>query len=128
GFSVVSQFFSSRADEHVSYEVSLPCHFHDETYFHTSSGVGTTEGINNKQTLAAQLLNSFSFQVSPSFFRARFVVVFVFFRSPPYRILAGFIHYEEFIFRRTTGIDTCHYIYSTQFSYLTFFKTFQTWF
>ena len=42
------------------------------------------------------------------------------------RILAGFVHYKEFIFRRTSGIDTSHYVHSTKFSYLTFFEAFQT--
>ncbi len=111
-FSVVSKFFSSRADEHVSYEVSLPSYFHNETYFHTSSFVSTTESINNEQTFAGKLFYSFSFQVSPSFFSTWFVVVFVIFRSPPYRISRSFILNEEFIFRRTTGIDTCHHVHS----------------
>ena len=83
-FSVSFQFFSSRADEHVSYEMSLPSHFHDETYFHTSCSISTAECINNEQTLAAQLFYSFRLQVSPSFFSTRFVIVFIFVRSPPY--------------------------------------------
>ena len=83
-FSVSFQFFSSRADEHVSYEVSPPSYFHDETYFHTSCSISTAECINNEQTLAAQLFYCFRLQVSPSFFSTRFVIVFIFVRSPPY--------------------------------------------
>ena len=111
-FSIASKFFCSRTDKHVSYEVSLPSYFHDETYFHTSSFVSTTESINNEQTFAGKLFYSFSFQVSPSFFSTWFVIVFIFFGSPPYRISRSFILNEEFIFRRTTGIDTCHHVHS----------------
>ena len=67
-FSVVSKFFSCRADEHVSYEVCLPSYFHDETYFHASTFVSTTESINNEQAFVRKFFNGFSFQVSPSFF------------------------------------------------------------
>ena len=56
----------------------LPCHFHDETNFQTSTFVCTTESIHHEQTLTAQLLHSLSLQVSPSFFRARLVVVLIF--------------------------------------------------
>ena len=125
-FSVSFQFFSSRADEHVSYEMSLPSYFHDETYFHTSCSISTAECINNEQTLAAQLFYSFRLQVSPSFFSTRFVIVFIFVRSPPYWIFRSFILNEEFIFRRTTCVNTSHYVYSTQFSNLSFFETFQS--
>ncbi|EJX09223.1 hypothetical protein EVA_02703 [gut metagenome] len=125
-FTVVGQFFFSRTDEHVLHKVSLPCYFHDETHFQTSSRVCTTESIHYEQTFAAQLFHSFSLQVSPSFFRTRFVVVLVFIRSPPYCIFASFIVNKEFIFRRTSSINTSHYVHSIQFCYLTFFEAFQT--
>ena len=126
GFAVVGQFFFCRTDEHVLYEVCLPCYFHDETYFQTSSGVGAAECIHNEQTLAGELLNGFGLQVGPSCFGAGLVVVLVSVRSPPYSVLAGFVINEEFIFRRTAGVDTSHYVYCAQFCYLAFFVAFQT--
>ena len=128
GFTVVSQFFIGRTDKHVLHEVSLPCNLHDETNFQTSSGVSAAESIHYEQSLSRKFFNGFGFQIGPSCFRARFVVVFIFIGSPPDSIFAGFIHHKEFILRRTTGINTCHYIHSTEFSYLTSFITFQSCF
>jgi len=128
GFAVVSQFFIGRTDKHVLHEVSLPCNLHDETNFQTSSGVSAAESIHYEQSLSRKLFNGFGFQIGPSCFRARLVVVLIFIGSPPDSIFAGFIHHKEFILRRTTGINTCHYIHSTEFSHLTSFITFQSCF
>ena len=128
GLAVVGQFFFGRTNEHIFYEVSLPSNFHDETYFQTGSGVSTAESIHHEQSFARKFFNGFGFQVGPSCFGARFVVVFIFIGSPPDSVLAGFIHNKEFIFGRTTGVDSSHYIHSAEFSYLTFFITFQSCF
>ena len=125
GFAVVFQFFCRRTDEHVGHEVCLPCHFHDEAHFQAGSSVSAAECVDHEQTLAAEFLHGFSLQVGPSLFRARLVVILIFVRSPPHGVLACLVVYEEFVFRRTAGVDTSHYIYCTQFCHLTFFITFQ---
>ena len=122
----VFQLFFRRTDEHVSYEVSLPCNFHDETNFQTSSFVSTAITVNNEQFLVWQFFCSQVFQYIPSFCSYRLVIVFIFFRSPPYSVFTCSVFYQEFIFRRTTSVDTSHYVYCTQFSFLTFFEAFQT--
>ena len=106
--------------------MSLPSNFHDETQFQARVRISTAECINNIQFLVRKFFSCQFFNGFPAFFVYRFVVVFIFVRSPPYCIFAGSIFNEEFIFRRTTGVNTCHYVYSAQFSYLTFFKAFQT--
>ena len=127
-FTEVSQFFSCRTDEHVCYEVSLPCYFHDEAQFQARVFVSSAESVNNEQSFVRKFFSCQIFHSCPTFSVNWFVVVFVFFRSPPYCIFAGFVFYEEFIFRRTSCINASHYVYSAHVSYLAFFKTFQTWF
>ena len=53
------------------------------------------------------------------------VIILIFIRSPPYGISGIVIFYDEFVFRGTTGVDTCHNVDSTKFADLSFFKTFQ---
>ena len=54
------------------------------------------------------------------------VVIFVFIRGPPYCIFGILINYDELVFWRTPCVFTSHDIDSTQFTYLSLFKTFQT--
>ena len=44
----------------------------------------------------------------------------IFFRIPPYGIVRIGIVNDEFVLRRTSGVDTGHYINSAKFSFLTF--------
>ena len=55
------------------------------------------------------------------------VVVFVLVRSPPYSIFGVLINNDEFIFWRTSGVDTSHNVNSTKLADLTFFVAFQLW-
>ncbi|OPZ95303.1 MAG: hypothetical protein BWY72_02178 [Bacteroidetes bacterium ADurb.Bin416] len=48
-FTVIGQFVVRRTNEHIGYEVSLPCHFHDEAHFHAGIFVGAAERIDNVQ-------------------------------------------------------------------------------
>ena len=49
------------------------------------------------------------------------VIILVLIRSPPYSVLRLVIHNDEFVFRRTTGVDTCHNVHCTKLTNLAFF-------
>ena len=83
----VLQFLSCGADEHVSYEVSLPCYLYDEAHSHASFLVGTTETINYEETLVREFLLSDFLNGCPSLLRSGFVVVGIFGSSPPNSVL-----------------------------------------
>jgi len=53
------------------------------------------------------------------------VVVLVLIACPPYSVLRVLINNDIFVFRRTSGVNTCHYVYSAKFADLTLFVTFQ---
>ena len=122
----VFQFFSSRFDEHVCYKVSLPSNLNDETDCHTGVFVGTAESIYYEQSLVRQFFDSQCFYSIPCFLSSRMVVVFIFICCPPYSVFGILIFYDKFVFRRTTCVDTSHNVDSTQFTFLAFFKAFQS--
>ena len=121
----VSEFFFGRTDKHVGHEVSLPCYFYDEANSHTSVGVSTAECVNYKKLLIWKFLLCDFLNVCPSFFCHWVVIVLVTLSCPPYGVLWGFIHNDILVFRRTTGVDTCHYVYGAKFCVLTYFIAFE---
>ena len=123
GFAVVLEFLFGRTDEHVLNEMSLPCHFADEADFQTGIFVGSAESVYNIEVLVGEFFYSQVFYHLPCILGNGFVVVFVKVRSPPDSVFGGIVHNEEFIFRRTAGVNACHYVYGAEFGFLSFFKT-----
>ena len=122
GFEVF-EFFFRRLNEHVGYEVSLPGDFDDETYSHTSVFVRAAESVYHEQTLVRKFFYRERFNGVPRFFRGGVVVVLVRVGRPPNGVFGVVVYYDKFIFGRTTGINTRHNVYCTEFAYLTFFVT-----
>ena len=114
---------SGGADEHVLYEMCLPCHLHDEADLLTGVLVGAAEGIHHVELLAGKLLGSEVLEDFPGLLGHGLVVILVCIRSPPYGVLGGLVHYEKFIFRRASGVDTGHYVYGTELCQLSFLIT-----
>ena len=56
------------------------------------------------------------------------VIILIFVRCPPYGVFRILIHYDIFVFRRTSGINTCHNVNSAKLADLSFFKALKTWF
>ena len=106
--------------------MSLPCNLNDEANTQTSSLVSTAECINNIQFLVAELLDSDFLNLCPNILAHRMVVVLILFRSPPNLILAVSIHYNVLVLRRTTCVDTCHYVDCVELSINTLVETFKT--
>ena len=121
----VFQLLSGGLNEHVGYEVCLPCHFHDETDGHAGVFVGAAESVHHIQFLVGKLFLSDFLDHIPGFLAGRMVVVFVFIRSPPYSVLGILIHNDEFVFGRTSGVFAGHNVHCAQFADLTFLITFQ---
>ena len=119
------QLILCRLDEHVLNEVCLPCNLYDEADSHTGIPVRAAECINNEQSLVGQLLLSDLLNLCPCSCGHRMVVVLIFIRGPPYGILGIFIHNDILIFRRTSCVDTSHYVYCAKLSNLTPLVTFQ---
>ena len=121
----VLKLFRSGLDEHVGYEMCLPSYFYDETDCHTGILVCAAECVNNEQSLVGKFLLSQFLNSLPCFLGSGVVVVLVFIGGPPYGILGIFIHYDELIFRRAAGVDTCHYIDSAELADSALFIAFQ---
>ena len=121
----VFEFFSGGADKHVGHKVSLPCHFHDETHSHAGIFVGAAEAVDNEEALVAEFLLGEVLHSLPGFFACGFVVVLVFFGCPPDGVLRFFVENNKFVFRRTTGVNACHYVDSAKFGYHTLLKSFE---
>ena len=105
--------------------MSLPSHFHNEAHLEASSSVGTAEGVNDEEPLVAEFSGGDLLEFSPSSLADGLVVVLVFLGSPPYSVLAGFVHHEELVLGRTAGVDTSHYVHRVEFSVLTYLKAFE---
>ena len=108
----ILQFFCCRTDEHVCYEVCLPCHFHNEAHWKTCRLVSATECINHVEILVTKFLDSDVLYLAPYFFAHGVVVILVFFRCPPYLVVALCIVNDVLVLRRAAGIDSSHNVYS----------------
>ena len=106
----------------------LPCNFNDETHAEACCGVRAAEAVHYIELLAGEFLECEVFQHVPGFNRSLFVVVLVFVGCPPYGVLACFIVNDEFVLRRTSGVDTSHYVYSSELGFLSFLETFEACF
>ena len=104
----------------------LPCHFHDKAHLHACVFVGTAEAVDNIEFLVRQLFLSQFLNGFPCLWRSTVVVVLVFVTCPPYRVVRIFIVNDEFVLRTATGIDTRHYVDSTQLGLLSLVETSQT--
>ena len=103
----------------------LPCNLNDETHFEAGCRVCTAESIDNIELLVGKLLDSKLLESFPSLRGNWLVVILVLLRSPPYSVLAGFVHYKEFVFRRTAGVNASHYVHSSELSKGSFVETFK---
>ena len=110
-------------DEHICYKVSLPSNLNDETNCHSCIFVSTTECINYEKTLVRKLFLCKLLNYIPSFLWSRVVIILILRCCPPYCILRILIHNDEFILRRTTCVNTCHYVNSAKLCYLSLFIT-----
>ncbi len=81
------QLFIGRFDEHVAYEVCLPCDLHDETDGHAGILVSSAVSINNEQSLVGELLLCDVLYCFPCFLGSRMVIILVLIGSPPYGVL-----------------------------------------
>ena len=100
----------------------LPCNLNDETDSHTCVFVSSAECIYYEKFLVGKLLLGKIFNCIPCFLSCRMVIVLVLIGCPPNCVLGVLIHNDVFIFRRTSCVDTCHYIDSTKLADLTFLK------
>ncbi len=114
------QFLSGGLDEHVLYEVSLPCNFHDEADCHAGVLVGAAESVHNEEPLAGELLLSQVLYDSPGVFCHGVVVVGILRSGPPDGVLGVLVHYYVFILGGSAGVDTCHYVDSVQLCELSY--------
>ena len=103
----------------------LPCDFHDEADSHAGVFIGAAEAVDNIKLLLGEFLDGEFLAGSPCLFAGYVVVVRIFRRRPPDSVLGILIHNDEFIFRRTACVDTCHNINSAELCELTFVKTFK---
>ena len=103
----------------------LPCNFHDEADAHARISICTAEAVDNIQLLVGQFIDSKILAYSPCLFCSYMVIVRIFRSCPPDSVLGILIHNDEFIFRRTAGVDTCHNIDSAKLCELTFIETFK---
>ena len=115
------KFCLSRLDEHVLNEMCLPCYFNDETNSHTGICICSTESIYNKKSFVRKFFLCNIFYGSPCFFCHRMVIVCIFIRCPPYCVFGILIHNNVLVFRRTSGINTCHNVYCTKLCFLSYF-------
>ena len=111
----IRQFICGRFNKHIGNEMRLPSHFHDEANCHTRIFIGSAESIYHIQLLIGKLLLRNFLDRLPSLLTGRMVVILVFLGGPPNGILGILILYDKFVFRRTTGINACHYIDRIQF-------------
>ena len=115
-----------RTDEHICYEVCLPCYLNDETYLHTCILVCTAETIYYEQLLIRKLLLSDLLNGVPCLWSCLVVIVVILLRIPPYSVVRCSIVNDELVFRRTTSVNTSHYVNCTELSLLTNLKTLET--
>src|SRR3712207_5653458 len=107
---LIEFFLIYGADEHVSYEVSLPCYLHDEANLHAGILVGAAETVNYEEALVRKLFLSQCVNNVPSFLAGLLVVVLIFVRSPPYCVVRVLVVNDELVLRRTTGVHTSHHV------------------
>ena len=124
GFEVF-KFFFRRLNEHVFNKVSLPCNLDDETDCHTGIFVRSAERVYDIKFLAGKLFERDILNRFPRFLRCGMVIVLVFVRSPPDGVFGIIVYDDEFVFRRTTRVNTRHNVDGAEFADLTFFITFE---
>ena len=110
----VLKLFLCRTDEHVRYEVRLPCDLHDEADGHARVFIGTAESVDNVQLFAAQLVYRDLFNGLPCLLSGGVVIVFVFVAGPPYGVLAVFVDNDEFILGGAAGVNAGHDVHSVK--------------
>ena len=120
------KLLSSRTDEHVCYKVSLPSYLNDEAYSHTGVLVGTAETIYYIEVLVWKLVLCNLLNLCPNLLRHWVVVVLIFIRCPPYSVLWVLVHYDVLVLRRTSGVDTSHYVDCAKLGLLTNLETFKS--
>ena len=103
----------------------LPSYLNDETDSHTGIFVCTAECINYEKSLVGELFDSDVLYCIPGFLGSRVVIILILIGGPPYSVLGVFIYNDEFVFWRTTCIDTGHNVHCAQLADLSFFVAFQ---
>ncbi len=99
---VTGQFLSTRADEHVGYEMRLPGHFGDESHLQSGVRIGATKGIDDKQPFAGQLLGHQLAQRKPGLAVDRLVVIFSLVR-PPDAVARGIVAHQVLVLGGAPG-------------------------
>ena len=110
----VPELLLGRADEHIRYEVRLPCDLHDEADGHAGVLVCAAEGIDDIQLLAAQLLDGDLLNGLPGLLSGGMVVVFIFVAGPPYGVLAVFVYNDELVLGGAAGVDAGHDVHGVK--------------
>ena len=110
----VCKFFSGGLDEHVLYEVCLPCNFHNEAHCHAGILIGAAESVHNEEPLAGELLSGQILYGSPDFLSHGVVVVGILRSCPPDGVLGVCIHNDVLVLGGTAGVDTSHYVYGIE--------------
>ena len=109
--------------------MGLPCNLHDEADLHAGILVGAAESVDHEEALAAELLLCKFLYGCPCLLGHFVVVVGIVFGSPPdfagSAFLGGFVVNNVFVFRRTSGVDTGHYVDGTELSYLALVEAFK---
>ena len=103
----------------------LPSNFYDETDCHTGIFVRSAERVYDIELLVGKLFERDILNRFPRFLRCGMVIVLVFIRSPPDGIFGIFVYDDEFVFRRTTRVNTRHNVDGAEFADLTFFIAFE---
>ncbi len=96
GLEVLELLFG-RTDEHVRYEVRLPCDLHDEADGHARVLIRAAESVDDVQLFAAQLVYRDLLNGFPCLLSGGVVIVFIFIARPPNGVLAVFIDNDEFV-------------------------------
>ena len=104
----VLELLCRRTNEHIRHEMRLPRHFDDEADGHAGIFVGSAEGIDDKETLVAELADRDLAHGVPRFLRGAVVVVLVGVGGPPHRVMRGLIVHDVLILRRTSRVDARH--------------------
>ena len=81
--------------------------------------MGSAEAIDNEKPLSGELLLGGLLHNLPNLLGHRVVVVRVLRGVPPNSLLGVLVHNDVLVLRRTSGVDTGHYVNCTELSLLT---------
>ena len=87
--------------------------------------MGTAEAIYNIQLLVRKFLLGDFLNGGPSLLGSAMVIVLIFIRSPPNSVVRILVVNDELVLRRTSGVDTSHYVYGAKLGFLAFFVTYE---